>query len=167
MGTCTGKPSSRKSLKRDSEIVLSSRGIEIKKANFRNNYKIEEKLTEEFDESIFLVTDKTTSAKRVLRSIHITDNNVNGKVNKFKDLQGLDHPNIVNIVDIYLEAHFLNVITEYCSGGDLLDKIEGRNSLTETILIDWLKQICSAFIDLHGLGIIHKHFTPSDILFVD
>ena len=167
MGACSAKIKLRKSLKRDSSVVLSSRKIDIKKANFRINYKIEEKLSDEFDEAFFLVTDKTTAAKRMLRSIPIDEKNLDGKTSKFKELHGLDHPNIVNIVDIFLEAHFLNVITEYCSGGKLLDKIEMRNNLTEKVIIDWLKQISSALIYLHSLEIIHKHLTPAEILFVD
>ena len=64
MGACSAKIKLRKSLKRDSSVVLSSRKIDIKKANFRINYKIEEKLSDEFDEAFFLVTDKTTAAKK-------------------------------------------------------------------------------------------------------
>lgn len=38
-------------------------------------------------------------------------------------LKRLDHPNIVNIYELYQDDSFYYLITEYLSGGELFEKI--------------------------------------------
>ena len=38
-------------------------------------------------------------------------------------LSNLDHPNIVKYFETYEDKKYLYLVTEYCSGGELFDKI--------------------------------------------
>eukprot|EP00330_Aristerostoma_sp_ATCC50986_P006776 CAMPEP_0114597122 /NCGR_PEP_ID=MMETSP0125-20121206/19359_1 /TAXON_ID=485358 ORGANISM="Aristerostoma sp., Strain ATCC 50986" /NCGR_SAMPLE_ID=MMETSP0125 /ASSEMBLY_ACC=CAM_ASM_000245 /LENGTH=62 /DNA_ID=CAMNT_0001801271 /DNA_START=434 /DNA_END=622 /DNA_ORIENTATION=- len=39
-------------------------------------------------------------------------------------LKGLDHPNIVKLYELYQDENNYYLITEYCTGGELFDKIQ-------------------------------------------
>jgi len=39
-------------------------------------------------------------------------------------LYTLDHPNIIKLYEIYEDKNYLHMVTEHCSGGSLMDKIE-------------------------------------------
>jgi len=39
-------------------------------------------------------------------------------------LKGLDHPNIVKLYELYQDDNNYYLITEYCTGGELFDKIQ-------------------------------------------
>jgi len=40
-------------------------------------------------------------------------------INEVTILSKLNHPNIVKYHDSFIDKNFLNIIMEYCSGGDL------------------------------------------------
>jgi serine/threonine protein kinase len=41
-------------------------------------------------------------------------------------LNKLNHPNIVKYHDCYMDAVYINIVMEYCNGGDLAGLIKGR-----------------------------------------
>ena len=46
-------------------------------------------------------------------------------------LSSLDHPNIVKYFETYEDAKYLYLVTEYCPGGELFDKIADNGVFTE------------------------------------
>ena len=44
----------------------------------------------------------------------------------------LDHPNIVNIYEVFEEEEYIVLILEYMSGGELYDAVGQRTSFTES-----------------------------------
>ena len=38
-------------------------------------------------------------------------------------LRSLDHPNIVKLFELYQDKKYYYLVTEYCRGGELFDKI--------------------------------------------
>ena len=82
--------------------------------------------------------------------------NLNGKpdpkfLNRIESLKGLDHPNILNLLDYDLEAERPYMVTELCKGGTL-----GSTNLSEWTVEEKKQcfyQICEAFAYLwdHGL----------------
>ncbi len=57
------------------------------------------------------------------------------EVNILKDL---DHPNIVKLYELYQDDKYYYLITEYCKGGELFDKIKELNTFTEKMAADYL-----------------------------
>ena len=64
-------------------------------------------------------------------------------------LKNLDHPNILRIFELYQDKHNYFLITEYCSGGELFDRIKEMNHLTEKKAAELIKQILSAVLYCH------------------
>lgn len=44
-------------------------------------------------------------------------------VNDIVILRALDHPNILKIFEFYKDENYYYVVSEYCSGGELFDRI--------------------------------------------
>jgi len=38
-------------------------------------------------------------------------------------LMSLDHPNIVKLYDVYEDSRYFHLVMEFCSGGELLDRM--------------------------------------------
>ena len=165
MGKCTSKNFG--SEKKGTGIITSSRVIEVKKANFRLHYTIEEKIGTDSSSTIFRVTDKVTGEVRALKSTSLESSTADSILNEVKILQQIDHPNIIKIIDVYLELHCVNIITELCTGGELFDKISHHGSFTEAKLCTYAKQMVSGLIYLHNQGIVHKQLNPENILLAD
>lgn len=165
MGQCIAKSS--KSTKKTTGVIAPPRAIQIKKANFRLHYKIEEKIGEDYSGTVFRVTDKVTKESRALKSIPLDPSQADSILHEVSILQLIDHPNIIKIVDVYLELRSVNIITELCTGGELFEKITQFGSFTETILCKYAKQILSGLIYLHNQGVVHKQLNPENILLSD
>jgi serine/threonine protein kinase len=46
-------------------------------------------------------------------------------------LSSLDHPNIVKLYDVYEDSRYLHLVMEFCSGGELFDRIINVGRYTE------------------------------------
>ncbi|CAG9321264.1 unnamed protein product [Blepharisma stoltei] len=79
-------------------------------------------------------------------------------------LLSVDHPNIVKFFYAYEDPKFIHIVTEYCSGGDLLSKLceVGTFSETETAII--IKNLLGALNYLHSMGICHRDIKLDNIL---
>lgn len=166
MGNCANKSRFQKE-KKQTGVITASKKIEIKRTNLRLHYQIEEKIGEDYSGTIFRVTDKLTNEVRALKSIPIEGDELDSVMHEVNILQQIDHPNILKIIDVYLEAHSLNIISEHCTGGELFEKIIKHGHFTEKILCEYSKQIISAILYLHNIGILHKQLNPESILFTD
>ena len=80
-------------------------------------------------------------------------------------LKRLDHPNIIKLYDVYEDEKYFFLITELCTGGDLLDYIrESGGGLTETQARQFLVPIVDALNYCHSLGIVHRDIKLENLL---
>lgn len=79
-------------------------------------------------------------------------------------LKSMDHPNIMKVYEYFNTSNKLYIITEFCSGGELFDKILKLKSLNENIVKNIMKQIFSAVNYCHLNNIIHRDLKPENIL---
>ena len=123
---------------------------------------------------VYLVISSSTYVKYVAKIIKIknpTEENMKNTHSEAQILMLCNHPNIILLKEVFRqrlgEQVTLNIITEYCDGGDLQQKaeeIEDKESyFEETDLIHWLMQICFALKYLHGKKIVHRDIKPSNI----
>ena len=54
-------------------------------------------------------------------------------------LKKLNHPNIVNIFELFQDKKHYYLITEYCSGGELFDRIKKEKYLSEYMAAEYIK----------------------------
>ena len=82
-------------------------------------------------------------------------------------LQKLNHPYIVDLIDVYVNTNALYIVMELLPGGDLFDRIVARERYSETASRRVLRRILSAVHYLHhGCNIVHRDLKPENILLV-
>jgi serine/threonine protein kinase len=87
-----------------------------------------------------------------------------------------DNSYIVSLLDVFESDEEIQLVTEYCRGGELFNAIQkkrnranlmrrGQNSEAQAASIT--KQILHALDDIHARGIVHRDVKPENILLVD
>ena len=81
-------------------------------------------------------------------------------------MSGFDHPNIVKVDDFgEIEGHAVLRMELVCADGatSLADLLNGE-PLSETLVVDLLKQILEGLAYAHEKGVVHRDLKPSNIL---
>lgn len=86
-------------------------------------------------------------------------------------LKTMDHPNIIQLVDVFEDEKYLHLVTELCTGGELFDRIiektksaEGHYSEADAAVI--IKSCLNAIEYCHTVhNICHRDLKPENFLF--
>ncbi len=81
-----------------------------------------------------------------------------------KMLEAIDCPQIVELKDYFFEDHRGYLVLEHIEGENLRRHIENRGPLTEEELRDILAQMLTILQYLHCRSIIHRDFTPDNLI---
>ena len=85
--------------------------------------------------------------------------------NELDILRQVDHPNIIKYYETYNDGEYLHIVTELCTGGDLLERIRQRKKFTEAEAAKIMEKILTAISFLHNLGICHRDIKPENFMF--
>jgi calcium-dependent protein kinase len=80
-------------------------------------------------------------------------------------MASLDHPNIVKYYETYDREDYLYLVMEYCSGGDLIDRLSDNEPFTEFHAANIMKKLMKAVIHCHSSKIIHRDIKPENVMF--
>lgn len=71
-------------------------------------------------------------------------------------MQRVCHKNVVRLLEVMETDSFYYLVTELCSGGELLDLICERKYLDEEIARKYVAQLISAVFSMHLNGVVHR-----------
>jgi len=78
------------------------------------------------------------------------------------------HPQIIQLYDIFENLDYIYIIMEHCSGGDLFSYLEKRRfRLPEPRANEVIHKLCAAVFYIHSYGIAHRDLKPENILMTD
>ncbi|CAI2365469.1 unnamed protein product [Moneuplotes crassus] len=80
-------------------------------------------------------------------------------------LKRIDHPNIIRFNETYQDEHYYHIVTEYCKGGELYEKVDQLGSLLEEDAKCIIQKLLYTVDYLHKQGICHRDLKPENILF--
>jgi len=80
---------------------------------------------------------------------------------EIETLKQLDHPNIINLMEVFESDDNICIIMEHCSGGDLSQ----RRFETENDVCSVVFQLAEAVAHCHHLGIVHRDLKMENIMF--
>lgn len=132
------------------------------------NYKVGKVLGEGGFGTVCLVTHKQTSMIRAMKMINkkkLSQRDENKFFEELNILKDIDHPNIVKVFEHYQDDKYHYLISEYCSGGELFERIKEVSPFSEKVAAQYMKQILSAISYCHINNICHRDLKPENILF--
>lgn len=103
-------------------------------------------------------------AMKIIKRDSVDETYLNNLNNEIKILKILDHPNIVNLYEIYQDNKNIYLITEYLEGGELFDLILKTKHFNENIAAKIMKQVLSAVAYCHNKNIVHRDLKPENLL---
>ena len=117
---------------------------------------------------VYKVRRKTDKNIYVLKQINISQMNTNlrsSALNEVKILSSLDNPYIVKYYDSFVEKNFLNIIMEFCEGGDLSNYIRNQmgRPISENKIWKFFIQSCVGLDYIHKRKILHRDIKSMNI----
>lgn len=82
-------------------------------------------------------------------------------------LSKISHPNAMQIYEYYQDAKYFYIVSEFCAGGELFDKITKKGKFNEREAANILKQMLSTVLYCHSNNIVHRDLKPENILLDD
>ncbi|MFM6442858.1 MAG: GUN4 domain-containing protein [Dolichospermum sp.] len=83
---------------------------------------------------------------------------------RLSDITQFHHPNIVRIIDFFEEDNLPCLVMDFVKGENLYHLVQDKGILSESIAIDYIKQIADALSLCHENGIIHRDAHPGNMI---
>lgn len=134
-----------------------------KKGTRISNYVLEKEIGKGSFGTVFLGKDLRTQELRAIKVIQTCklDSRSSREIELMKAMK---HENIIQLYDNLKSDKFTYLFLEYCSGGDLQQKIEETKGMSESCTRVYLRQIADALYYLKEKRIIHRDLKPANIL---
>ena len=133
-----------------------------------DNYRIIKKLGQGTFGQVYKIMQLKTGNIRALKIIPknnlragFTDKDITREINIMKNL---DHPHIIKLYEFYKDTENYYLVNEFCTEGDLSEKMNKLKFLPEPIVKILMAQIFSAVLYLNNRGIIHGDLKLENIL---
>ncbi len=139
--------------------------INYKKGQIETDYTIGEIMGSGAFATVRKVTHKDSGNTRALKIIKKNPKQDSSRMYLEVDiLKKLIHPNIMQIFEFYEDKKNFYIITEFCEGGELFDKVVEKGSFKEDEAAAVVKQLISAINYIHLNNIVHRDLKPENIL---
>jgi serine/threonine protein kinase len=79
-------------------------------------------------------------------------------------LRTLHHPNIIQLLDVYITEEKIFIVMELMEGGELFDYVVQKGTLTEDEASSIVRNVTSALVYMHGKNIVHRDLKPENLL---
>ncbi|XP_076832896.1 serine/threonine-protein kinase Nek3 isoform X2 [Brachyhypopomus gauderio] len=112
-----------------------------------------------------LVQTKNSKDKWVMKEIRLPRRGMRSTRREAVLLSRMKHPNIVAFKDSFEDDDHLYIIMEYCSGGDLLQKIHLQKGtlFSENVILRWFVQMCLGAKHIHDKRVLHRDLKSKNI----
>jgi serine/threonine protein kinase len=114
---------------------------------------------------VFLAEDIISKRKVAIKRLKFANKfTTYNFIKEIEIISKFEHPNVVKYYHHFIESDILYLVMEYCDGGTLQDKIDGRKYSTEQA-INWVVLIAQSLRKVNKIGVFHRDVRPVNILF--
>ena len=118
--------------------------------------------------AVFLAKDKRLKVDRAVKVLapHLVNSEQirTRFTQEAQTMAGLNHANVVSVLDVDLDASPPFIVMEYVSGGSLRGRIDEGGPLTARQACRVVCDVLSAVEAAHGAGILHRDIKPENLL---
>uniref|UniRef100_UPI0037E9ADF0 serine/threonine-protein kinase Nek3 n=1 Tax=Semicossyphus pulcher TaxID=241346 RepID=UPI0037E9ADF0 len=118
-----------------------------------------------------LVCCETSQEKYVVKEIQLPKNQSKLENSRREAvlLSRMKHPNIVAFREALEADDLLWIVMEYCSGGDLLQRIKKQKTAQFCVddVLRWFAQMCAAAQHIHNKRVLHRDLKSKNIFLTD
>ncbi|XP_068441563.1 serine/threonine-protein kinase Nek3 [Clinocottus analis] len=118
-----------------------------------------------------LVRCKSSQDKYVIKEVQLPKNHSKLENSRREAilLSRMRHPNIVAFREAFEADDFLCIVMEYCSGGDLLQRIRQQKAVQFSVddILRWFAQMCAAALHIHDRRVLHRDLKSKNIFLTD
>jgi serine/threonine protein kinase len=136
--------------------------------NLTDIYEIEEKIGNGKFGLIKKGINKKTRAEvaiKIMSKKEMTIQDLELVRTEIEILKICQHPNIIQLYEVFENLDYFYIIMEYCKGGDLFSYLEQRNfHLPEPQACKFMHKMCAAVYYIHSYGIAHRDLKPENVL---
>ncbi len=150
------------------ELVAAVEGILRSRLRLVGDFEVHERLGQGGHGTVFLGESITTGGFVALK---LLSGNPTRDITRrealraeLEVLHGLDHPNIVRVVDQGTDDETAYLVMEYLDGASLHEVMTVSRPITEAQTTTILLGACSALAYLHEQGLVHRDLKPSNVL---
>ncbi len=108
---------------------------------------------------------KVTRAVKVLAPHLIGSDQIRTRfTQEAQTMAGLNHPSVVSVLDVDLDASPPFIVMEYVEGGSLRNRIDHGGPLPARQACAAIDDVLSALEAAHGAGVLHRDIKPENLL---
>ena len=150
--------------------ISSNNRMLQEKDKYLGPYEIMDLLREGSSSKIYLAKSLYTNENVVIKAINKIKfqknlDNILLITKQIETLKILKHRNIITLYEIYESINYIFLITEYCSGKNLIEKIIQKKRFSEEEALIIFFQLLDAFTYMHKMNICHRNLRAEHILF--
>lgn len=158
--------SSRK--ERDNWVIKLQ--VSAKARRLEDFYELQERLGSGKFSDVYLAKERLTDFKWAVKIIDKTRLNEAEKEllrSEISILKLLNHPNVVEMKEVFEDKKKMFVVLELAEGGELFERIHQKRVFSEYMANHVTKQLLETIKYLHSVGIVHRDIKPENILLSD
>lgn len=149
------------------KITISKRSFVYHKGNIQNDYAISVNLGKGAFGTVRKAVHKVTGQARAVKILKKSDHDEDKLYLEVDILCKLNHPNIMQIYEYYDDDKNFYIVSELCSGGELIEKITKLGAFSEKDAAFVMKQILGALYYIHSNNVVHRDIKPENIVLDD
>ena len=97
-------------------------------------------------------------------NIVIVERFLNKFIKEARMLSQLDHPNIIRVLDVFKENNTAYYVMDFIEGSSLEEIVKTKGALSESVAIDYIKQVANALDYIHKRNLNHLDIKPANIM---
>ncbi|ETW06233.1 CAMK/CAMK1 protein kinase, variant 1 [Aphanomyces invadans] len=140
---------------------------EPQRHGFEANYTLGKKLGEGTFSVVKEGIQKATGKKFAIKCIKksgLSQEDLDALHEEIDILKKMEHPNIMTLFEVYTEAQYYYLVTEFMEGGELFDRIVEKTFYTEKEARDLVQVLLGAIKYCHDQNVVHRDLKPENLL---
>jgi len=110
------------------------------------------------------LTGKLVAVKSIKKEYLNNERSKKKVMQEYSNLKHLRHPNVIRLHENFETDKRILIVTELCSGGDLLNYVKIRKRLPEPMAKFVFKQLIKGLQHCHNRGVVHRDIKLDNIL---